>query len=561
MAMERPAEPVKPDTGDDGDGDYTPPPREAFDTQPQLCKDLLRSVTSSFPLEIRPSQIAAGSGLFAGTAVEAGREIYRSTPLMAAIDFGNESICHYCLKDVADKFGTGDSSETEDAGDDSRSLAKACTGCRVARFCSKQRQKAAWSEFHKDECKTLQKFPRMKAQHLLAHRLVFWQQRKFITTLQGKAISFLETHFCEYSEDGDRNTEIFDIALAVRKATGEKVNIGLVWKIVPALRANCVRIRPAAKKESIGYALDLVTAVINHSCDPNAFAFFEGRQLRVRSLRKIAAGEEITICYLDPTIYVAGRQDILKREHFFVCECKRCKSELREQVTRLGSSDKFPALHQAQREILDLIKNAVTASRYPGVYKTFEDLPAVETQLRTMTSRAFHQSDSYPNFSPWPDHMDPLPLARLSLAMLYLAQDKPAHALRNALRGKLLSRRGRGGGPGWVNEMMDVLTVLIAAGSLPPDAPAFEDKSFPSVEDIRAVAYGYAYEACREAGLAFGGDAEYTRGICDMFASMVAKKPGARPGSREFGVAFEVAQGKLMAWAGIPGGNEVVLSS
>lgn len=87
------------------------------------------------------------------------------------------------------------------------------------------------------------------------------------------------------------------------------------------LRTNCLRIRPAAQKESIGSALDLVTAVINHSCDPNAFAFFDGRRLYIRSLKTIAAGEEITISYLDPTITVCIRHEILQHEYFFDCRC------------------------------------------------------------------------------------------------------------------------------------------------------------------------------------------------------------------------------------------------
>jgi SET and MYND domain-containing protein len=61
--------------------------------------------------------------------------------------------------------------------------------------------------------------------------------------------------------------------------------------------------------------------MINHSCDPNAFALFEGRKLHVRSLKKIAAGEEITISYLDPTLDMSTRKNLLKRNWFFECHC------------------------------------------------------------------------------------------------------------------------------------------------------------------------------------------------------------------------------------------------
>lgn len=80
----------------------------------------------------------------------------------------------------------------------------------------------------------------MMPQNLLAHRLIFWQQRKWITTAQGRAILSLETHFDEYSKSQNRGGELTDIAMAVRKATGEKASLGLVWKIVPAV---CIRIQ------------------------------------------------------------------------------------------------------------------------------------------------------------------------------------------------------------------------------------------------------------------------------------------------------------------------------
>lgn len=206
--------------------DYTPPPREAFHTEPDLCKQMLRTVTASFLLAIRSSDISPGSGLFTTEEIPDGREIYRSTPLISCVDPGNPSICHYCLQDTAEVFKRGGSGETT----------KACTGCQTARFCGKKCQKAAWAKFHKDECKILRENPNMGAHSLLLHRLIFWQQRKLITTLQGKAIEMLETHFNEYTKSAARNNAIFETAEAVREATGGKVNQGLAWRLVPTVR-------------------------------------------------------------------------------------------------------------------------------------------------------------------------------------------------------------------------------------------------------------------------------------------------------------------------------------
>ncbi|KAK3318085.1 hypothetical protein B0H66DRAFT_477139 [Apodospora peruviana] len=408
----------------DNEDDFTPTPRETFHSDATLCRDMLRSVTSTVPLKIHSSKISSGSGLFVEKPVDEGREIYRSEPLMTCIDYGNESFCHYCLRDTnTTPVGIDDGSTTNEA---TNSDAKACMGCKVARFCSKKCQKAGWTRFHKDD------------------------------------------------------------------------------------------------------------------------------QLRIRSLKRIPAGQEITICYLDPTIDVVLRQEILKREHFFDCRCTRCKSEEKEhKMVSVKNNTQISTFHKTQRDMLDLMKSAVLASRYPGLHPTFEDLGGIETQLRTIARRAFPASH-------WPDHIEPLPSARLSLAALFLAQNKPIPALRNALRGKLMSRRRSG--PEYVNELFDVVMVLVTVGSLPPDAPVFDDASFPAVGDIRTVSYGYFYEMCKEAGTVFGGDATYTMTICGMFAAMVAKKADAKPGSKEFEKEFEVAQVKLMNWASIPTAYGIVHS-
>ncbi|KAK3389449.1 hypothetical protein B0H63DRAFT_492388 [Podospora didyma] len=398
------------DYGDDG---FTPSPRELIHTNPVLCKEILRAVTTAVPLDIRSSKIAgsSGSGVFVTKEIAEGREIYRSEPLMSAIDAGNESFCYYCLKDTKDEIRTGGTSAVGEP-------AKACLGCRVARFCSK------------------------------------------------------------------------------------------------------------------------------------------GRQLRVRSLRKIAAGDELSICYVDPTIDVEMRREVLKHEHFFDCNCTRCKFEENEHksLTKGPNNTSLSAFHAAQREMINLISSAVIAAKYPGLHKQFEDLDAVDTRLRTIMRRTFP-------ISHWPNHIEPLPLARLSVSILYRDQDKLAPALRSVLRGKLMSRRRDG--PEFVNEMLDVIRVLIVTGSLPPDAPTFENKAFPRLQDIRTVACGYLYETCREAGKAFGDDTEYVRGIGEVLKTMVNVRLGGlgKLATKEFEKEFDEAQGKLMQWATVPSAYGIVLSA
>lgn len=71
-----------------------------------------------------------------------------------------------------------------------------------------------------------------------------------------------------------------------------------------------------------GMALDLVSSFANHSCDPNAYVFFERSQLRMRSLKPIKAGDEITHSYLDIKNGVTIRREFLQSWYSFTCNCK-----------------------------------------------------------------------------------------------------------------------------------------------------------------------------------------------------------------------------------------------
>lgn len=77
-----------------------------------------------------------------------------------------------------------------------------------------------------------------------------------------------------------------------------------------------------AEGQPLGTSLDIVASLVNHSCDPNAFVLFEGDMLCFRSLRKLAAGEEVTQCYADVDSDVLLRRNTLKSEYFFDCCCK-----------------------------------------------------------------------------------------------------------------------------------------------------------------------------------------------------------------------------------------------
>jgi hypothetical protein len=98
---------------------------------------------------------------------------------------------------------------------------------------AQQCQKAAWSLFHKDECKILKKSPTMMAQHLMTHRLIFWQQRGLLPSVLANSLMRLETHFHEFNKEPVRATALFKAAQTIRESTGRMVNQNVPWKFIP----------------------------------------------------------------------------------------------------------------------------------------------------------------------------------------------------------------------------------------------------------------------------------------------------------------------------------------
>ena len=88
------------------------------------------------------------------------------------------------------------------------------------------------------------------------------------------------------------------------------------------VKLNCIGLLPL-DGEYLGISLDVLGAIMNHSCDANAICLFKGTRLRVRSLRPVRAGKEITISYTENTLNRSVRQRLLRTQYFFDCGCEQ----------------------------------------------------------------------------------------------------------------------------------------------------------------------------------------------------------------------------------------------
>ena len=202
--------------------------------------------------------------------------------------------------------------------------------------------------------------------------------------------------------------------------------------------------------------------------------------------------------------------------------------------------------------MIELMATASLAATNPGLHPEFEDPDAVQHKLLTLARQAFSGAEW------WPDHLDPMPSARLCLGMLYALKDRFPVALRNVLRAKLPSRRDIG--PDWVIETMEVVRVLILVGNLPPEAPEFSNPAFPSKWGIQNLVFGYLFEICKHANVIFGRDALFPKALAGMYATM-ALLADPSPGTEAFAKEFDEAQRKVLAWAGIDPAHGLQLSN
>jgi SET and MYND domain-containing protein len=77
--------------------------------------------------------------------------------------------------------------------------------------------------------------------------------------------------------------------------------------------------------DPLGLVFDPFACLANHSCDPNAYVVMNGTELSFRTLKDIAAGEEVFVSYIDDTDAYQFRQKQLEKRYYFTCKCTKCQ--------------------------------------------------------------------------------------------------------------------------------------------------------------------------------------------------------------------------------------------
>ncbi|KAJ9137517.1 Histone-lysine N-methyltransferase SMYD3 [Pleurostoma richardsiae] len=525
-------------------------PRLPIHERPQLCDFILSKIAhKTVPLCIGRSHIeGAGSGLFVTEDVAEGEEILRSRPLILCRESGVDDVCDWCFTNrnssvhPEGRFYSGD--------EDPRPIISRCARCKVARYCSTNCQKMAWANHHKFECSSLLSQPNTPSACLATQRILHWYEKGVLSAAEMGALIALETQFAarkateignSKDDGGEDNPDCFDLATEAQRQVRTSLAFQPIWGLQCMVLTNIFSIRPAEKELTYGTCLDLPSSLLNHSCLQNAYVFIEGRDVRVRTLRPLHAGDEITVSYVDPGIGVIDRRDKLRNTFFIDCKCPKCRVEMAENLKQaINTGTRLTDLQQAQTELERRSYEAQQA--YFDVYpRNIEVVYKFEKVVQAVAQRVFPEGE-------WPDHLAPMPHVLKNLSHLYEGSSHVSH-LRYLVRGTLYRRTQAG--PAWVHDMLFLVISLIRTSQHPDDLAIWAVSAFPTRSELRTIARGYLVRLCLDARMAFGFDTKYVKALYVFAGKMLEYKGDPAIATAAFERSFNTGQARLRGWVGM----------
>lgn len=152
----------------------------------------------------------------------------------------------------------------------------------------------------------------------------------------------------------ERKREYFEMSALVREVTlhacatdAQKALhsslLSISWFQSVFARINCNAFSVCdAELKPVGSAVFPSVSMINHSCTPNAVAMFSfggdsssgagsgssagGLSVRIRSIARIAPGEQVTLSYIGLAQPTSARLRTLREQYFFDCRCALCEA-------------------------------------------------------------------------------------------------------------------------------------------------------------------------------------------------------------------------------------------
>ena len=254
-----------------------------------------------------------------------------------------------------------------------------CRACTQPRYCSGDCRDAAWTAYHRYECGNLDCLHSVGIGHL-AVRTVLTAGWVHLAAVQGRVRAGSYT-----LQEGDRYSRVYSLQHHLDRLPGLEqfqyvVTAGLLVTLlarhsafltpdreIPGLPGKLRPARPGEQPSELElhhlgglllrHIVQLVTnahavtelleaeagqggqgriatglypgvSMLNHSCVPAIATAFKGRELVVRAVVGLGAGEEVTNCYGPHwrRHSLASRQEMLRSQYGFRCGCQGCRA-------------------------------------------------------------------------------------------------------------------------------------------------------------------------------------------------------------------------------------------
>ncbi|KAH8701127.1 hypothetical protein BGW36DRAFT_425922 [Talaromyces proteolyticus] len=318
----------------------------------------------------RPTGDSMGNGLFATADIENGGEVLRTDkPFVIVLDTPRlHDTCAGC-------YGTRQLLNPETASAD----LKACTRCKVVRYCNKSCQLKDWRFAHSLECPIFSKlYPNIMPNHaravlrvILRHRSKKYSDDEFQRFL---ALGSHRQDMLTGSHKDRWENNILLSAKAVKEFSGVELSEEQIALYIARLDINAFNLATPFY-DRIGLFLHPYAALINHSCDYNAVVSYEADKIFIKASRPIKKDEQIYVSYIDTTYSVNTRRKELAERYFFNCNCPKCTEEEKTPVGERAS------IEHAENKTKELIESASKLEDYDEAVKKYEQ--GIRTLLST----------------------------------------------------------------------------------------------------------------------------------------------------------------------------------
>ncbi|POY74692.1 hypothetical protein BMF94_2167 [Rhodotorula taiwanensis] len=291
---------------------------------------------ADLPGTISIEQLAGrGRGLFARTPIKGGTTLLATKPLVSVLDSRNlPHRCSHCFRSV---------DELEVKVVQAKPKLLQCSLCHTLQYCSPSCQKVDWA-VHKKECVAIRSAIKQSKAHG-AVRLPDAPLRalgRLLWTAQANAevwrqVETLESHRAQLT--AEEQEKFFQLSVSLSAYVGQETlvpscpNAASVIDLCSRFVSNSFALTCPTDLSNIGVSISPLTAMINHSCAPNAVVVYpsfpdstssDRRYMAVVALRDLVAGEEILTSYVDLSSTKAARQKELEERYKFRCACEGC---------------------------------------------------------------------------------------------------------------------------------------------------------------------------------------------------------------------------------------------